>query len=105
MGSILLPAFCIVTYLESIWLKQHYDAMQELMAVAGRALKMNITRLGPLVLPLSEKMLYASNLIARKVSPFHVHLSVQLTTADNVTQALTAYMLASIQRAWHDIRP
>lgn len=40
---------------------------KELMQVAGRALTTNITRLGPLILPLSEKLFYAANLIARKV--------------------------------------
>ena len=40
---------------------------KELMAVAGRALKANITRLGPRVLPLSEKLLFAADLVARKL--------------------------------------
>ncbi|KAI8470286.1 MAG: FAE1/Type III polyketide synthase-like protein-domain-containing protein [Monoraphidium minutum] len=40
---------------------------KELMAVAGQALKKNITTLGPLVLPLSEQLLLAANLAARKV--------------------------------------
>ena len=44
---------------------------KELMAIAGHALKANITTLGPLVLPLSEQILFFLNLIARKVcSPF-----------------------------------
>jgi 3-ketoacyl-CoA synthase len=37
------------------------------MGEAGRALKQNITTLGPLVLPLSEQLLFFFNLIARKV--------------------------------------
>lgn len=40
---------------------------KELMSIAGHALKANITTLGPLVLPLSEQILFFLNLIARKV--------------------------------------
>ncbi|KAK6254865.1 hypothetical protein SCA6_016170 [Theobroma cacao] len=40
---------------------------KDLMAVAGEALKTNITTLGPLVLPLSEQLLFAATLVARKV--------------------------------------
>jgi 3-ketoacyl-CoA synthase len=39
---------------------------KELMKVAGHALKANITTLGPLVLPLSEQLLFLANLVARK---------------------------------------
>jgi len=39
---------------------------RELMGVAGDALKANITTLGPLVLPLSEQLLFFANLVARK---------------------------------------
>ncbi|KAF8055285.1 KCS4 [Scenedesmus sp. PABB004] len=39
---------------------------KELMTVAGEALKANITTLGPLVLPLSEQLLFAANMLARK---------------------------------------
>ena len=42
---------------------------RELMSVAATALKANITRLAPLVLPLSEQLIYASNYVARKVRP------------------------------------
>ncbi|CAI0559321.1 unnamed protein product [Linum tenue] len=41
---------------------------RDLTAVAGEVLKENITKLGPLVLPLSEKLQFLANLIARKVS-------------------------------------
>lgn len=44
---------------------------KELMKVAGQALEMNIRSLGPKVLPLSEKLLFAANLVARKVIPSH----------------------------------
>lgn len=40
---------------------------RDLMRIAGHALKANITTLGPLVLPLSEQLLFFANLIARKV--------------------------------------
>ncbi|KAG6391692.1 hypothetical protein SASPL_149449 [Salvia splendens] len=38
----------------------------DLMAVAGEALKSNITAIGPLVLPASEQLLFAISLIGRK---------------------------------------
>ncbi len=37
------------------------------MAVAGESLKTNITTLGPLVLPISEQLLFGLNLVARKL--------------------------------------
>ncbi|KAH6756606.1 hypothetical protein C2S51_038905 [Perilla frutescens var. frutescens] len=40
---------------------------RELMAVAGDALKTNITTLGPLVLPLSEQAMFLVRLVKRKV--------------------------------------
>ncbi|GKB57598.1 3-ketoacyl-CoA synthase 11-like protein [Tanacetum coccineum] len=40
---------------------------KDLMAVAGEALKTNITTLGPLVLPMSEQLLFFITLVARKV--------------------------------------
>ncbi|CAI9781248.1 unnamed protein product [Fraxinus pennsylvanica] len=39
---------------------------KDLMAIAGNALKTNITTLGPLVLPISEQFLFFITLIARK---------------------------------------
>ena len=48
---------------------------KELMKVAGDALRANITRLGPLVLPISEQLIYAGNLVGRKASaPRHCRL-------------------------------
>uniref|UniRef100_A0A7N0SW55 FAE domain-containing protein n=1 Tax=Kalanchoe fedtschenkoi TaxID=63787 RepID=A0A7N0SW55_KALFE len=49
---------------------------KDLMAVAGDALKTNITTLGPLVLPTSEQLLYFATLVGRKllkmkVKPYH----------------------------------
>uniref|UniRef100_A0A5B7BM53 3-ketoacyl-CoA synthase n=1 Tax=Davidia involucrata TaxID=16924 RepID=A0A5B7BM53_DAVIN len=40
---------------------------KDLMAIAGGALKSNITTLGPLVLPISEQLLFFASLVARKV--------------------------------------
>eukprot|EP00252_Welwitschia_mirabilis_P008088 TRINITY_DN19796_c0_g1_i2.p1 TRINITY_DN19796_c0_g1~~TRINITY_DN19796_c0_g1_i2.p1 ORF type:complete len:517 (+),score=28.37 TRINITY_DN19796_c0_g1_i2:291-1841(+) len=40
---------------------------KELMAIAGGALKTNITTLGPLVLPFSEQLLFFATLVARKL--------------------------------------
>ena len=40
---------------------------KELMAVAGEALKVNVTTLGPLVLPISEQLMFGVNLLLRKV--------------------------------------
>ncbi|XP_049394438.1 3-ketoacyl-CoA synthase 11-like [Solanum stenotomum] len=40
---------------------------KDLMAVAGEALKTNITTLGPLVLPMSEQLLFFMTLVARKI--------------------------------------
>ena len=53
---------------------QHEDATgqvgvhlsKDLMAIAGHALKANITALGPRVLPLGEKLKFAANLVGRK---------------------------------------
>ncbi|GFP85882.1 3-ketoacyl-coa synthase 4 [Phtheirospermum japonicum] len=40
---------------------------KEIMAIAGSALKTNITTLGPLVLPVNEQLLFLVTLIARKL--------------------------------------
>ncbi|XVF45288.1 hypothetical protein PTKIN_Ptkin02bG0193600 [Pterospermum kingtungense] len=40
---------------------------KDLMAIAGGALKTNITTLGPLVLPISEQILFFVNLVAKKL--------------------------------------
>jgi hypothetical protein len=42
---------------------------RDLMGVAGRALRANITTLAPLILPASELILYAANAFARKARP------------------------------------
>ena len=40
---------------------------RDLVKVAGRALEKNLTRLGPLVLPLGEQLRFAANFVQRKV--------------------------------------
>ncbi|CAN0905852.1 3-ketoacyl-CoA synthase 4 [Linum grandiflorum] len=40
---------------------------KDLMAIAGEALKANITTLGPLVLPISEQLLFFSTLVVKKL--------------------------------------
>jgi 3-ketoacyl-CoA synthase len=55
---------------------QHADAAgnvgveldRNLVRVAARAMQINLTRLGPLVLPLSEKLMFAANWVARRVA-------------------------------------
>lgn len=42
---------------------------KDLMSIAGHALKANITTLGPLVLPISEQLLFFVNLVMRKACP------------------------------------
>lgn len=40
---------------------------RDLVKVAGKALERNLTKMGPLVLPLGEKLRFAGNLVARKL--------------------------------------
>ncbi|XP_002963631.2 3-ketoacyl-CoA synthase 4 isoform X2 [Selaginella moellendorffii] len=47
--------------------KMGVSLSKDLMAIAGQALKTNITTMGPLVLPLSEQIIFFSFLVARKV--------------------------------------
>ncbi|KAA8527253.1 hypothetical protein F0562_034650 [Nyssa sinensis] len=46
---------------------------KDLMAVAGEALKTNITTLGPLVLPMSEQLLFFATLVARKIFKMNIN--------------------------------
>jgi 3-ketoacyl-CoA synthase len=45
---------------------------KDLMAVAGEALKTNITTLGPLVLPMSEQLLFFATLVGRKIFKLNI---------------------------------
>jgi 3-ketoacyl-CoA synthase len=45
---------------------------KDLMAIAGEALKINITTLGPLVLPVSEQLLFFFTLVLKKVFKFKI---------------------------------
>jgi 3-ketoacyl-CoA synthase len=47
---------------------------KDLMAIAGRAHKTNITKLGPLVLPVSEQLLFLATQAAAKASPISVEI-------------------------------
>ena len=61
------------------------ETAQDLMAVAGKALKANITALGPRVLPLSEQLRFAANVVARrclgmKLAPYVPNFSCALSS-------------------------
>ncbi|XP_074272799.1 3-ketoacyl-CoA synthase 11-like [Silene latifolia] len=60
-------SFASVTQIEDSERIIGISLSKELMIVAGDALKANITTLGPLVLPVSEKLLFLGTLIARKL--------------------------------------
>ncbi|KAL2527308.1 3-ketoacyl-CoA synthase 11 [Abeliophyllum distichum] len=59
--------FSCVTQLEDSNGKVGVSLSKDLMVVAGDALKTNITTLGPLVLPMSEQLLFFATLIGRKL--------------------------------------
>ena len=59
-----LPRACAGVYLS-----------KDLMTIAGHSLKANITTLAPLVLPISEQLLFFINLVARKVRLPHPSLA------------------------------
>ena len=62
-----LPACLVTAPQESAAAEPRNLPDRRLMRIAGHALKANITTLGPLVLPISEQLLFFSNLVARKV--------------------------------------
>ena len=72
------PHFCAVSGRSCVMQKDDEDGKlgmkigRDLMSVAGKALRVNIMTLGPRVLPLSEKLIYAGNLVARKARHFLV---------------------------------
>lgn len=59
--------FACVTQEEDSEGKVGVTLSKELMAVAGEALKTNITTLGPLVLPMSEQLLFFATLVGKKL--------------------------------------
>ncbi|KAK4783277.1 hypothetical protein SAY86_007651 [Trapa natans] len=59
--------FTCVTQEEDSTGKVGVTLSKDLMAVAGDALKTNITTLGPLVLPMSEQLLFFSTLVGKKL--------------------------------------
>lgn len=48
---------------------------KDLIAVGAKALRLNMTDLGPLVLPLSEQLTYAANAALRKVAKLYKPLA------------------------------
>uniref|UniRef100_A0A6M2E6Q1 3-ketoacyl-CoA synthase n=1 Tax=Populus davidiana TaxID=266767 RepID=A0A6M2E6Q1_9ROSI len=58
--------FSCVTQQEDSTGKVGVSLSKDLMAVAGDALKTNITTLGPLVLPMSEQLLFFATLVGKK---------------------------------------
>ncbi|KAL0330257.1 UNVERIFIED_CONTAM: 3-ketoacyl-CoA synthase 11 [Sesamum radiatum] len=59
--------FSCVTQMEDPKGKIGVALSKDLMAVAGDALKTNITTLGPLVLPMSEQLLFFATLVGKKL--------------------------------------
>ncbi|KAA8521486.1 hypothetical protein F0562_012159 [Nyssa sinensis] len=59
--------FSCVTQMEDSCGKVGVSLSKDLMAVAGDALKTNITTLGPLVLPMSEQLLFFASLVWNKL--------------------------------------
>lgn len=59
--------FSCVTQMEDSNGKIGVSLSKDLMAVAGDALKTNITTLGPLVLPMSEQLLFFATLVGKKL--------------------------------------
>ena len=73
-GCMQAMLLCSLTASQGSWGQNVLNVLQvgvhlskELMAIAGRSLKANITTLAPLVLPLSEQALFLANLAGRKV--------------------------------------
>ena len=67
---------------------------KDLMAIAGHALKANITTLAPLVLPVSEQLLFFMNLVARKVRIIvpHSYYTSRASATCNVQSAVACTM-------------
>nr|GMD00147.1 3-ketoacyl-CoA synthase 4-like [Ipomoea batatas]GME12278.1 3-ketoacyl-CoA synthase 4-like [Ipomoea batatas] len=60
-------AFRCVYQEQDVTGKTGVSLSKDLMAIAGGALKTNITTLGPLVLPISEQLLFFATLVTRKL--------------------------------------
>ena len=83
---------------------------KELMKVAGMALKVNITRLGPKVLPISEQLIFAANFVLRKVPP-PSHVSEHSCSSASIQDLASAsmphvnYHLHAVQTSLHFFEP
>ena len=72
---------------------------KELMNIAARSLKANITTLGPLVLPWTEQARFLANAFGRKVS------FLQLTISDVARQCLCRSTLLADADVCCTVRP
>lgn len=70
---------------------------KDLMTIAGRALKANITTLAPLVLPFSEQLLFLANLVSRKV--LSSDLVALLVYASSFSSPLTT-LIGKVSPQW-----
>ena len=60
-------SYCCVMQQEDEAGKVGIKLSRDILTVAGDAIKTNITMLGPLVLPVSEQILFLANLVGRKI--------------------------------------
>lgn len=68
LSSVLVVCRCVYQHPDPTG-KIGVELNRDLVKVAGKALTHNLTKLGPKVLPWSEKLLYAANWVGRKALP------------------------------------
>jgi len=80
---------------------------RELMAVAGDALKTNITTLGPMVLPLSEQLKFLRSLVLRRVlrSSSVLTYILDLPTTKNISDLPTTRNKSRSGCSWSSASP
>ena len=96
-----LPACSAVIQKEDEEGKIRVKIGKELMKVAGMALKANITCLGPKVLPLSEKLIFAGNFVARKVSKLLLRNLSGLSLQDWGAPISDSFIQSCLEKEWH----